>query len=289
MSKTNEKNTNVTKGVKLPAERRYNEEKIGQKINEENDMKNLRYNLLLIRETYRILHKDQQSMKQFYEHIDVDADSYSLFLNSNYISKVNYDNLVRALTDCGIPKKYFSKTRAPKILASSTIEGYFEEYINPNLEKASKDECLDDIRTELLYDLYRHDKRSVLLIMSVYGLSTKIEGHTETDLHLASETLNKLIQHEFTDKVLSSNTFAGFITSLAKTVASIEELFPEFYAVAQQMKEDKSTQSVMNEIYNNLNFLNNMEITASDASSDSCRNMLLKISETMIKIAESIS
>ena len=50
------------------------------------------------------------------------------------------------------------------------------------------------------------------------------------------------------------------------------------------MKEDKSAQSIMNEISNNLKSLNNMVLTESDAKSDYCINMLKEISETMKNI-----
>ena len=87
----------------------------------------------------------------------------------------------------------------------------------------------------------------------------------------------------------NSRDFADFITTLAETINTVEEDFPEFYAVAQQMKEDKSAQSIMNEISNNLKSLQSKQLTMADVESDSCLNMVKNLTDIMLEIQNTIS
>ena len=122
------------------------------------------------------------------------------------------------------------------------------------------------------------------LFLICYNMTSRSTDSVENDLDKAYEILSKLDDVDFSNENIKSRQFAKYVNKLAEKVKSIEEVFPEFYAVAQQMKEDKSAQSIMNEITNNLKSLNDMMLTSADTKSNSCINMLKEISETMKNI-----
>ena len=189
------------------------------------------------------------------------SESLSELLYQYFVLNINED------TNIFDKKKEAQKIRAEKIAILNAIEKFlFKEYMNGNPE--------------------------LLLIVTV--CTRLVQTFLQTDeltVWKTTEALKDFMrQNMLVDDVseptsfINSRDFADFITTLAETVNTVEEDFPEFYAVAQQMKEDKSAQSIMNEISNNLKSLNNMVLTSSDAKSDSCINMLKEISETMKNI-----
>lgn len=266
--------------------RRYNEAKNAEIIDKEGKLKNLRYNLLLIRETYHIFHPEDKAMEKFYEALGVSDDIYSRFLLDGQISKASLKSITSVLTDCGVSQKYLSVTRPPKIYTTDKLTKFFEIYANPDSTTNEKTKSYLKIRQTIHEAWWRDVKNVSMLLLGTYGLSAKIKMPDEDNLYRATETLKNFLDYDFSKSTLKSTAFADFITSLAENVNKVEDVFPEFYAVAQQMKEGKTTQSVMNEICKNLDSLNEMEITEEDANSDSCLNMILKLSRVMCKMAK---
>ena len=249
------------------------------------------------------------------------SDAFTYMLERDFLTKnANYQNMVFALLKAGVPRQYlcdkkivpFSviKKRDRKIHSNYTKNEehletllciYFSYRNDANDNKAKgkttrgngavKVSLLNEIDTLLFNEYINGDDELLLIITACVRL---IQNHFKTDelvLWKTTEALKTFMRQNMLPDTLSaensfvnSKDFADFITTLAETVNTVEEEFPEFYAVAQQMKENKSAQSIMNEICNNLKALNDMDLTSSDANSDSCINMLKEISETMKNI-----
>ena len=160
---TKNQSENITETEKAKKEGRHSLDKIAENVSKQNELLKLRYNLLLIREAYRVVHPSTKSMTPFFDVLDVDSDSYSCFLSEGYISKNNYKNIVDTLTECGIGKKYLSKTRATKIYSTPLLEEYFNEYIESTTVE-SKNEVLHDIQTELYNDWFRNKDKILTLV-----------------------------------------------------------------------------------------------------------------------------
>lgn len=292
-----------------------------QRVKAEKDTLNFRYNLLLIREAYRSIYfgmvsmskaatsissdqkepKAKPTMDAFYKAVGITSDEYSDFLINGYISENKYNVLTSNLKECGLPKRYIGRTeKVNRVLIDKDLAFYMKEYITPPVKDTAKEkeyfallrqyreDTLSEIRLQINTLASHNPEKTALLMMTVYLISQKDSDSTEKDLQLAYEVLHKLVQATYTEQNLKSNAFAQYVTELAKSVNSIESEFPEFYAVAQQLKEEKTPQSLMNEIYKNLEQLNKMEITANDAKSDACINMMEKISASMIKISSAM-
>lgn len=250
----------------------------------------------------------------------------TLLYTTNITSSKYYQNMVVTLLQAGMPAKYLCTSKITPFdvvinkqkklsLAdekgnpvpynlSELIENYIitsaskHEYQDkkPTFNGSDKNKILSRI-DRLLYTEYFNGDPELLLIVTVCTRLIQNQVHTdELTLWKTTEALKDFMrQNMLVDNLaeptsfIDSKDFADFITTLAETVNAVEEEFPEFYAVVQQMKEDKSAQSIMNEITNNLKALHNKKFTMDDVESDSCTNMMLKITELMMDIQNTIS
>lgn len=250
----------------------------------EQQIYSLQRNLLVIRETYNVIYGKKYGMKNFYEAVGCTADDFSNILNKKQISQRLHKIISENLHSYGVENSSLRLINALEFELSDdmtdTLDVYFDEYA----DKTDKEWALRALRAFIAKAYCEEDKYIAGLFLICYNIVSRSTDFVENDLDKAYEVLSELDDIDFSNENIKSRQFAKYVNKLAKEVTSIEEIFPEFYAVAQQMKEDKSAQSIMNEISNNLKSLNNMVLTESDAKSDSCINMLKEISETMKNI-----
>lgn len=129
-----------------------------------------------------------------------------------------------------------------------------------------------------------------MLVLAVLKLVYLVLPNETQDLYNAHEVLEKVLENDLPEYVKDSSSYAQYITTLAKSVVSVEKEYPNFYALTQQMAQEKSSQSVMNETTKLLQQLqNNMEISKSDAESASCQNMMNEIAKVMLKIQQALN
>lgn len=252
------------------------------------------------------------------------TDYFNSMLEAKNITNSKfYKNMAFALIKFGLPTEYLTqkkienfsiiknkkvKIKHDNILysLSDLLYNYFSLTINEDDNEKKKKQQIAEVRAEkirilnsiekFLYKEYLNGNPDLLLIVTV--CTRLVQTFLQTDeltVWKTTEALKDFMrQNMLVDDVSKptsfkdSRDFADFITTLAETVNTVEEDFPEFYAVAQQMKEDKSAQSIMNEISNNLKALQNKQLTMIDVESDSCLNMVKNLTTIMSEIQDTI-
>lgn len=274
---------------------------------------NLKRNLLLIREAFKAFryvppYSANVSMDIFYKALGLyvydepeDAsekeikngqtkairkasDIYSKFFddipNNQY-----FDSMQKGLMDAGLPERFVRKNRTARMLVTTEIDILIDRYFLDENKKIVK-----DIQLELMQNYFKGNKEVCALVMVVYKLINLVLPNETQDLHAANEVLERVLENDLPKDVKNSSTYAEYITTLAKSVVKIEKEFPNFYALTQQMAQEKSSQRIMNETTKLLQQLqNNLEISKSDAESTSCQNMMNEIAKVMLKIQQALN
>lgn len=261
---------------------------------------------------------NQREQKQATDYFNSMLEAKNI-TNSKY-----YKNMAFALIKFGLPEQYLTqkkiesfsiiKNKKAKIKhdnilfsLSDLLYTYFSLTINEDDNEKNKKQQIAEVRAEkvnilnsiekFLYKEYINGNPELLLIVTV--CTRLVQTFLQTDeltVWKTTEALKDFMRQNMLVNDVSEPTsfensrdFADFITTLAETINTVEEDFPEFYAVAQQMKEDKSAQSIMNEISNNLKSLQSKQLTMADVESDSCLNMVKNLTDIMLEIQNTIS
>lgn len=284
-----EKNKITVDPTKIPKEKANKKRHDDERVLRETTLEILRYNLFLLRETYRMLYRGSKiKFNTFYKALDITDKMFDNFLRNLHLSSSLYDNISKALTPTSMSKKYYRNYRPILYRTPIEVEECLNKYFYAS-ERAEKEKCRIALDKAILKTLNSGDSQMTYLMFVCNDLSNSVLFSSQTALWKTSETLQKLMQIDFSESDMDTEAFADFITNLAKTINSIEEDFPEFYAVAQHIKEEKTAQSIMNEITNKLNELSNMDISSSDAQSASCLNMMNGIADVMKSVQKSLS
>lgn len=241
-------------------------------------------NLLIIRETYTAIFSKKYGMKNFYDALGCTTDDFSNILTRNILSPRLHKIISEKLHSFGVEKSSLRLVNALEFELPDKITASLDDYFKKETSKADKDWILKDLRISIFDAYFEKHKYMAGLLLVCYNIASCSDDFVENSLDKAYEILNELDEIDFSQINVKSRQFAKYVNQLAKNLTSLEEVFPEFYALVQQMKEEKSAQSIMNEISNNLKSLNDMMLTSADTKSDSCINMLKEISETMQNI-----
>lgn len=254
----------------------------------EEQLEPLQRNLLFIRECYNVIYGKKYGMENFYDSVGCTADDYSNILTKKLLSTKNHKIISENLHSFGVEKSALRMANALEFEWSSDIADCMDIYFAPDSDKSDKEWALKTLKAFILKSYYEENKYMAGILAICYNLASRSGDIIENNLDAAYDVLSALDDVDFSEKNIKSRQFAKFITGLAKTVNTVEEIFPEFYAVAQQMKEDKSAQSIMNEISNNLKLLQSKQITMTDVESDSCLNMVKNLTTIMSEIQGTI-
>lgn len=297
-------NENLTKAKNNDVKKREGKPTDGTKLAEQDaEFYNLKCNLLLLRETYRVLNSAPSSYQfnTFYKALNLyDEDDsrktakrandvLNKFWQSSILSKPTHALIADALDKTSLPQEYYRYSRAVRIRLNSKIDDALHKYFHKDIGKAQKESTRLFIDSSIYELIHSQDSEINRLVLACYELSVKTLPSNKSFMWRASETLDKILQCDFTDDDMDSGTFYDFITNVAKTVNKIEDSFPAFYAVAQQLKTEKNTQSIMNEITNSLNQLRDIGIQKEDAQSASCLNLMGSIAETMTAVQKALA
>lgn len=258
---------------------------------------NFRYNMLLLREAFRVLCKNWSvPFNSFYKALNVKDDTLTTLITTGFCSDKNYKKIYTALKPTVLSNKYYRDNKVKYLTISADIDDKICDYLdlccNPPSEKegkelwAKKEVLIKDIDANILSALLSKNKNVLILILTCRQLADTASPSAETELRKASELINIINRIDFSEKNMNSKAFEDFIIDLAKTINNIEGDFPEFYAVAQQLKQEKDSQSIMNEITNKCNELLSKDISKADAYSPSCLNMMNSIADTMNTIVD---
>lgn len=255
---------------------------------------NLRYNIYILRETFRVLFKDSSTgFQKFYKSLNVKDDTLTNFIVNGTATEETRKRIDMALTPTALNRKYFRLENVRKIPLpddlDDAIEEYFEECYSPsNSTKKDKEEYTQYVTSYIRFYLFTKNKVMLQLILTCFQLAEFEITANEFDIWEISDQLHKIYETDFSKVNRDSEGLATFLTELAKSVNTVEKEFPEFYVFAQQLKTGKSVQTMMNEISCKLNALSNMEISKDDVQSIPCVNLMNEITQTMQKIHESI-
>lgn len=244
----------------------------------------LQRNLLLIRETYTLLYSGKYGMTPFYDAIGISSDTLTGFLIRHQLSENSHKVISKNLHSYGVEKSSLRLSNALEFDMSDDIVDAMDIYFDENAEKDDKDFALRTIRAFIAKSYFENDKSMIGVVTVCNNIVSRNADFIENDLAKAYDVLETLDEIDFSKINVKSRQFPKYITKLAEHVGSVENEFDNFYTLVQQMKEQKTPQSLMNEIYNNLNTLNNMTLTKDDAKSDSCIFMLKEITETVKNI-----
>lgn len=255
-------------------------------------------------------------------------DAFRNMLNAKkMLRNENYLKLTQALINVGLPEEYicaekitrFSFTACKKnniVLTDENLKNFnynaeslFDLYITEHEARKIADPDDDPVPVSthrriftsalpqyILTNYYRGDKELSFIAVICFRLVLSVIKTDEQKLYKITEVLKSVslgdifngMTDEEKNKFIKKQDFSSYVTQLANHVNTVEEIFPEFYAVAQQMKEDKSAQSIMNEISNNLKLLQSKQITMTDVESDSCLNMVKNLTTIMSEIQDTI-
>lgn len=214
------------------------------------------------------------------------SDIYSKIIDGIFL-KSHYESIRKNLIDAGLPERYIKKTRTALLCTQNKIDDSIYKYFAAP-KKRSYD--FSELKNNIYYEWSQGNQNICLLVIVVYRLVYLALPNETQDLHLANEALEKVLENDLPEYVKNSSSYAEYITTLAKSVVSIEEAFPNFYALTQQMKQEKTPQSIMNETTKALQQLqNDMKISRSDAESESCQNMMNEIAKLMLKIQQALT
>ena len=282
---------------------------VSPKVNE-----NLKCNLLLIREAFRAfqhvpLYSTTICMEIFYKALGLyiydepqnatanqikqaqtkairkASDIYSKFIDGIPNNKY-FGTIQKGLIDAGLPERFIRKDRTARMLVDTEIDILVDEYFIEETKKETT-ELAKMIQWKLMEKYLKKDKEACNLVMVVYKLINLVIPNETQDLYAANEVLEKVLENNLPTKVKNSSTYARYINTLAQSVISVEEEFPNFYALTQQMRQEKTPQSIMDETTKILKQLQDaVEISKSDAESTSCQNMINEVTKVMLKIQQ---
>lgn len=213
------------------------------------------------------------------------SDIYSKIIGGESLDR-HYKCIKERLMDAGLPERYIKKSRTVLICAGNEIEASVNTYFNKE-ERTKKIEASKKLR-QIIRDAWStRNPKICMLVLVVYKLVYLVFPNKTQDLYTANEVLEKVLENNLPEDVKNSSTYARYITTLAKSVISVEEEFPNFYALTQQMRQEKTPQSIMDETTKILKQLQDaVEISKSDAESTSCQNMMNEIAKVMLKIQQ---
>lgn len=275
---------------------------------------NLKRNLLLIREAFRAFqhvptYSTNIGMEIFYKALGLyvydepenasdeeikngqakalrkASDIYSKFIDGIPNNKY-FGTIQKGLIDAGLPERFIKKDRTARMLVDMDIDIIVDRYFIEETKKGTT-ELAKMIQWKLMEKYIKKDEEACSLVMVVYKLINLVIPNETQDLYTANEVLEKVLENNLPEDVKNSSTYARYITTLAKSVISVEEEFPNFYALTQQMRQEKTPQSIMDETTKILKQLQDaVEISKSDAESTSCQNMMNEIAKVMLKIQQ---
>lgn len=251
---------------------------------------NIRLNLLVIKEAFYLFNQaDKEATSKFYEYLDTNDNIYGHAIRDNILTPENHSKIREKLLCCGIDERYLSYSRATALFDpdKTDIGQSFLLYDEAN-DKKERQKHVINIRKKLFDYYLAGDPVAAMLFAACYIMKNNIHQNEERYLWLASETLQELLKQDFTEQHRKSRAFASFITDLSKTVIEIEKEFPEFYAVTQKMKEEKTTQDIINIISRNLSELSLHNLSFTDIHSEAFIEMFEKMTNIMIQIKEKL-
>lgn len=258
------------------------------KTNSHAQLEPLCRNLLVLRESYNVLYSQITGMDTFYKALGCNTDELTNCVTRYTLSDKIHNKISDNLHFYGMEKRALLNEDALEFELSNDMVDAMDDYFDECSDKTKKEKALRTLRAFILKAYSENDKYMAGVFTICYNIASQNLDDIEKDLAKAYDILDELDKTDFSKLNIKSRQFAKFINKLAETVNSVEKEFPEFYAVAQQMKEDKSAQSIMNEICNNLNSLKSAHLTIADVESDSCTNMMLRITELMQDIQNTI-
>lgn len=247
---------------------------------------NIRLNLLVIREAFYLFNQaDKEAISKFYTYLDTNDDIYGHAIRDNILTPENHSKIREKLLYCGIDERYLSYTRATALFdPDKTDIGQSFSLYDVASDRIERQRHVKNIRNKLFIYYLAGDPVAAMLFTACYVMKNNMHQNEERYLWLASETLQELLKQDFTEQHRKSRAFASFITDLSKTVIEIEKEFPEFYAVTQKMKEEKTAQDIINTISRNLSELSSCNLSSTDIHSETFLEMFEKMTNVMIQI-----
>lgn len=271
-------NQTKSEEAKRGAYERKNDDK---KIEQEENYKNLRINLLIIREMLRVMcDVNQISINLVYEYLGISADQMTLFLTRGDGVKSNVlGRALHTLMQAGIPKKFLKITRANRIKIAE-IKGYDEKCIDEDVSKNDKDLARGFIYTKLHQYWQAGNPKIKNIVFGCYRIINEIAPNKQTALFVANEALTKFLKYDFVETDIQTNDFAEFMKTLALSVEKTETLTDN--PIHPDIQNSMQTISIL------LSFITKQDISKADAQSEPCLNMISEMAKTMLLIQETL-
>lgn len=205
---------------------------------------NLRKNLLVIRELYRMFYDNAlsdgkslfQPLPSFFNALGITDDIYSKLLNGNAVKSETVIKLAQHLESIGISPEYLLPENAVELKISPEISQLTDRFVEPN--------CTD--KNKLLKALYAHLGKQFaennVIISELFVLFYSAFCSMNSEHYDNTEVLADLANSYYKDDSNGyySIYYAQYISELAQHVNDVEKAFPELYAVAQRMSNTKT-------------------------------------------------
>lgn len=206
----------------------------------------LKKNLLIIRELYSMFYSQTKSnnknlfnsVTSFYVALSTDSDTYTNMLTKNSISDNKLLLITQSLEDYGISPEYLLFDDTTELRINSEISTLADSYINGTANRNEISKCL---REQLYMEFIQQNEIVSQLFIHLYSLSCSMNDDICSSTEMLTNLRNEY-QKDNTGDYFSIH-YAHYISLLAQHVKDIEQDFPDFYAVAQQLEKNKTVHS----------------------------------------------
>lgn len=255
-------------------------------MKKEQNTRNLRYNLLLLRETFHIYYKGEKNL--FYDSLGISEDSFTNFLHRFILSKQNRENIENALSKTVLPKKFYRAEKPGLYKVNSKIPYLQDKYFDSDASTQKKKAISKEIRQELVKSLSLESKKMFILSITCEQLNNKEKPDIFHQMYLAADMMAKISISGMNKEIYDTESFSSFITEIANKIIDIESEFPGFYSAVQLQKRNMDAASLMNQIADHASQLSALELDKSQTDSVECKYMLKSLGDLLVKISSSL-
>ena len=209
--------------------------------------KNLRKNLLVIRELYRMFYdnilSDGKSLFQplpsFFNALGITQNIYSKLLNGDVVKLETVIKLAQHLESIGISPEYLLPENAVELKISPEISQLTDRFVESNCtDKTDKDKLLKALYAHLGKQFAENNVIISELFVLFYSAFCSMNSEHYDNTEVLADLANSYYKDD--SNGYYSIYYAQYISELAQHVNDVEKAFPELYAVAQRMSNTKT-------------------------------------------------
>ena len=175
-------------------------------------------NLALVRETVRMLYKEDSSVsvESIYEYLGTNSKELTNIFDTGNVSRKKLQAIQDKLTEIGFYKNHFATSRVCSIVVPADVDTLLSEMLYAD-NGTDREEHATKLRQSIELHYIKHDEQIGALVLNCYRLMYYATNNDEWNFYTASATLEKLLQVDLGNISKTNSHYIEFIKNLSKS------------------------------------------------------------------------